>query len=57
MTIERHQVSEMIRKMLSSVLKGNPVLKKGLLTGIYDTLDHSGLNNVNVYSIADRMYC
>lgn len=46
----------MIRDILSPVFKGNNHLKKGILTGIFDTLlkeAASGLNNFLIYDITD----
>lgn len=56
---ERDNVSKMIRDILSSALKDNPHLQKGILTGVFDTLKKdagSGLNNIKIYSITDQRF-
>ena len=48
-----------VRNMLSSLLKGNPYLKKGILTGVLQVAKaslFSGLNNVRTYSILDEQF-
>ena len=48
-----------VRNMLSSLLKGNPYLKKGVLTGVLQVAKaslFSGLDNVRTYSILDEQF-
>ena len=48
-----------VRNMLSSLLKGNPYLKKGIMTGVLQVAKaslFSGLNNVRTYSILDEQF-
>jgi hypothetical protein len=49
----------MIRNILSPVLKGNKLVQKGILTGVFDILKmniDSGLNNMRIYSIANNKF-
>lgn len=53
------ECSEFLRNMLSAALKGNPYLKKGLMTGILRVSKNSmlsGLNNLGTYTLFDRDY-
>lgn len=46
----------MITGILSAALKGNTNLKKGIITGVFDTLKRSGtsgLNNLKIFKIID----
>ncbi len=48
-----------LRNMLSSALKGNPYLEKGLMTGILRVSKNellSGLNNIEIYSLLETNY-
>lgn len=48
-----------MENILSSALKGNIYLEKGILTGILDTLDKhssSGLNNIKIYNISYKTF-
>lgn len=54
-----NELGSFLRNMLSSALKGNPYLEKGLMTGILRVSKNellSGLNNIKIYSIFDRHY-
>lgn len=50
------EVTDFMRNLMSAVLKDNPALFKGVMTGIYRVAKESifsGLNNLAIYSILD----
>ena len=53
------QVTQFMRSLLTSVLKDNTYLKRGILTGILRTAKEgifSGLNNLKVYSLLNKTF-
>jgi hypothetical protein len=54
-----NEMSDFMKNMLSTALKGNPYLKKGIMTGVLRISKDSmlsGLNNLKVFTVLDEEY-